>query len=55
MYGARLIRGLGDERLLEFFEELQGELVFRRESLLADYGLHRGGVAANGVLRVELV
>ena len=38
--GSRLVRGLRDERLFELLEEFEGELVFRRQSFLTDYGFH---------------
>ena len=43
---------LPDKVALELVEELERELVLGREGFLADDGLHRGCVAADGVLGV---
>ena len=53
--GALLVRALVDVRLLELLEELERQLVLIGQRLLADDGLHRCGVAADGVLGVQLV
>lgn len=53
--GALLVGALRDEAALKLVEKLERQLVLCREGLLADDGLHRGGILANGVLCVHLV
>lgn len=50
-----LIRALRHKRLLKLIQELQGQLILRRQGLLADDGFHGGCVAPDGVFGVELV
>jgi hypothetical protein len=53
--GALLVCALVDVRLLELLEELKRKLVLVGQRLLTDDGLHRCGVATDGVLGVQLV
>ena len=46
------VRTLTHELLLELIEELECELVLRRQRLLTDDSLHRSGIATNSVLGV---
>ena len=45
-------RTLSNEFALESVQELEGELVFSRQSFLSDDGLHRGSIFSGGVLGV---
>eukprot|EP00965_Chrysotila_dentata_P073281 2420560-Pleurochrysis_carterae.AAC.5 len=52
--GTVLVGALVDELALELVEEFEVEVVLLRERLLADDGLHRHHVLANGVVGVQL-
>mmetsp|Transcript_49833 Transcript_49833/g.112073 ORF Transcript_49833/g.112073 Transcript_49833/m.112073 type:complete len:211 (-) Transcript_49833:874-1506(-) len=53
--GSVLVRPLVDEFTLELLKKLEVQVVLGRERLLADDGLHRLDILANGVVGVQLI